>query len=328
MHDPVSRDRLVATNLERHGVPYSTLLPQVQNTLNDRQESQAERDVREFLQTLTGQSWASDWTAIAPKQLDCYNAERRWAVEFNGLVWHSERMGIGRRKHADKYRACQVQGIRLVTIFEDEWLHRRAQVESVLKSRLGIFDRRIYARHTQADIVRPKHALSHINAWHLQPQTKARYAAVLRHHGNVVGAITFTPHHRSSSNNTSIVLSRLCFAPGVQVVGGASKLISAMVPTLVAAGYTRMISWSDNRWSDGGVYRQLGWTMEEDMEPDYSYVDLKRRGVRLPKQACRKARLKARSGQTELERARELGLSRIWDCGKKRWVCDLPQNPK
>ncbi len=319
MHNPVSRARLVETNLERHGVPYSTLLPQVQNTLTERKESEAEREVRAYLQQTTGDEWASDWSVIAPKQLDCYNARLQVAVEFNGLVWHSERMGADRWKHHAKYAACRDQNIQLLTVFEDEWMQRRPQVEAVLRSRLGMFDCRIYGRQTTVTQVPTRDAFPYINRWHIQPQQRAKYAALMWYAGDVVGAITFTSHHRATTD-TSIVLSRMCFAPGVQVVGGASKLVSAMIPTLRAAGYTQVVSWSDNRWSDGGVYRQMGWTRDAELDPDYSYVDLTRRGVRHSKQSCRKTAIKAVPGETERQRITALGLSRIWDCGKVRWI--------
>jgi hypothetical protein len=87
-------------------------------------------------------------------------------------------------------------------------------------------------------------------------------------------------------------------------------------------GYEKIVSWSDNRWSEGKVYEALGFYLEEELGPDYSYVKDRQR---ISKQSCQKKHLfkKGAVGDTELEMAKSLGYSRIWDCGKKRWVLDI-----
>ena len=84
-----------------------------------------------------------------------------------------------------------------------------------------------------------------------------------------------------------------------------------------------IISWSDNRWSVGSVYRKLGFVLAEELKPDYSYVDLKRPHRRISKQSQQKKKTGCPQGMTELEWANQRGLSRIWDCGKKRWLYNI-----
>lgn len=321
MHNTESCARLVHTNMDRYGVPYTTLLPQVQNTLTQRHTSGAEQEVRAFLETHTGVSWDARWDVIAPKQLDCYSDTHRTAVEYNGLVWHSERMGKTRWSHHDKYRACQDRGVRLLTIFEDEWMTRRPQVESILLARLGQFTHRIAGRATTVCELPSSVAVAHVNTWHLQPHRAAWVSVGLHYHDTLIGVMTFNRHHRTNTG-TMAVLSRLCFAPGYQVIGGASKLLQASLPLLRAQGVTSLVSWSDNRWSEGDVYRTMGWHLDAELPPDYSYV-LANGRTRVAKQSCRRRELGARPGQTEHDRARELNMTRIWDCGKRRWTREI-----
>jgi len=80
------------------------------------------------------------------------------------------------------------------------------------------------------------------------------------------------------------------------------------------------LSWSDNRWSDGSVYKKLGFTLDEHLKPDYTYVSLINPKRRISKQSQKKSATNCPPEITELEWANTRGLARIWDCGKTRWV--------
>ena len=136
-----------------------------------------------------------------------------------------------------------------------------------------------------------------------------------------MGVMSLGRHHRQSATN-HVVLDRLCFAAGVQVVGGASKLLKRCVEWAATEGHEAIITWSDNRWSAGKIYQTLGFTLDEELDVDYSYVDL-RNGRRLSKQSQKKSASGCPADKTETEWAFERGLAKIWDCGKKRWKFDL-----
>ena len=106
---------------------------------------------------------------------------------------------------------------------------------------------------------------------------------------------------------------------GWQIVGGASKLFSAGVKWCKENLYGKIISWSDNRWSNGNIYIKLGFDLEKNMPPDYSYVDNSKH-IRLSKQSCKKSDINCPPDVTEKKWMINNGFARIWDCGKKRWV--------
>lgn len=87
--------------------------------------------------------------------------------------------------------------------------------------------------------------------------------------------------------------------------------------------YKKIISWSDNRFSDGNVYKKTGFRKTAELAQDYSYVYYKAPKKRESKQSFKKGLIKCRENQTERERALELGYSRIWDCGKIRWEMEI-----
>lgn len=56
------------------------------------------------------------------------------AIEFNGLYWHSKQAGRDENYHYDKWIACKNKGVRLITIWEDDWRDKQDTVKSFLLS--------------------------------------------------------------------------------------------------------------------------------------------------------------------------------------------------
>ena len=109
--------------------------------------SGAERELAEFIRKEYGSEVIeNDRTVIPPYELDIYVPEKKLAVEFDGLFWHSEQAGKSKDYHMKKTEACEKLGIRLVHVFEDEWLSKREIVESRLRNLFGLYSRTIYAR--------------------------------------------------------------------------------------------------------------------------------------------------------------------------------------
>lgn len=255
---------------------------------------------------------------ITPYELDIYVPDKKFAMEFNGSAWHSELMlssAKARRVHFNKYKRCKSEGIELFHLFERTWETRQSQVMNLLKSKLGC-NEKIFARKCT---INNDHCPSFIDDNHIQPAPSLtkKYFNLL-HDGEIVGSMTAATHHRLQLED-SIVLSRLCFKDGITVVGGASRLFKAFKIWASSEGYKKIISWSDNIYTTGGIYQTLGFELEDESEPDYFYWDM-RRNEYVAKQSQSKKKSKCPAHMTEREWAMERGLYRIYDCGKKRWV--------
>jgi hypothetical protein len=70
---------------------------------------------------------------IKPYELDIYLKDYNIAIEFCGLYWHSE-LFRNKNYHLNKLKKCDELGIRLITIFEDEWSEKKDVVKSIIKS--------------------------------------------------------------------------------------------------------------------------------------------------------------------------------------------------
>jgi len=258
---------------------------------------------------------------IKPQELDVYVPSLKLGIEYCGLRWHSEQFQDDKNYHYVKMKKCQTKDVRLITIFEDEWLEKKHQIKNHLLSVLGKSSIKIGARKTEIKEVPKTEALKFLQETHIQGGVRLEIAFGLYYQSELVGIITGNKHHRHGQDE-AFVLNRMSFKHGVSVQGGSSKLLKHLISYAKSAGYSKIVSWSDNRWSEGNVYLKTGFILMEDLKPDYSYV---KNQTRISKQSCQKKNLlkKGATGSTELEMAKSLGYSRIWDCGKKRWEIQL-----
>ena len=85
-----------------------------------------------------------------------------------------------------------------------------------------------------------------------------------------------------------------------------------------------VLSFSDNRWYTGESYRTLGFTIDKELPPDYSYAGPKGI-VRINKAVMQKERLAKRLGDafdpnlSERENCERAGFYQVFDAGKIRW---------
>ena len=104
---------------------------------------------------------------------------------------------------------------------------------------------------------------------------------------------------------------------------GMGKLLKEGKNIALKYHCSKIVTFSDHQFSDGGLYEKLGFTLDKDLAPDYRYLS---QGARKHKFGYRIERFKNdpeliyKEGLTERELARLNGLERIWDCGKSRYV--------
>lgn len=78
-------------------------------------------------------------TVIPPYELDIWIPDLKIAIEFNGMYWHSKKHADDEgkpyvNKHLMKTIMCESLGIRLIHIYEDEWIDQnsRTRIKSLL----------------------------------------------------------------------------------------------------------------------------------------------------------------------------------------------------
>lgn len=69
---------------------------------------------------------------IIDKELDLYYPEKKIAIEYNGVYWHSEKFK-GRDYHYNKFISCAENNILLISVFEDQWNSNKDRIKSYIR---------------------------------------------------------------------------------------------------------------------------------------------------------------------------------------------------
>jgi hypothetical protein len=313
IQSPEIQEKIRQTNIERYGSPY----PQ-------RKYGKTQKEIQNWLNSF-GFNFQSDHTVLGSKELDLYDSNLKFAIEYCGLYWHHENSPQPRPSnyHISKFNICKEKGIQLITIFEDEWLNNQEVIKSVILSKLGVFEKRLYARKCTAKEISKKEFTDFCDKHHVQGgNSLAKVCFGLYCEDELIGVMDLGVHHRKQTKG-EMVLTRLCFKAGHQIVGGASKLFSHCVNWCKNNGIKKIISWSDSRWSNGSIYKNLNFKLEEELGSDYAYVNMSYPKERISKQSQMKCNTGCPKDISEKEWALQNGLSRIWDCGKVRWAFNV-----
>lgn len=276
-------------------------------------------------------------TVIKPKELDIYAPERKLAVEYCGEYWHGassvEEEQKLKNRHLEKLRACEAQGIRLLTVYETEWQQRAPAIKRLIRNALGKGRGSVMARKCVLEKVGVAEAEKFFEEYHPQGGSGYGLHYGLRYGTKLVACMRFSfgANDRGAHAERVWTLSR--YATRISVVGGASKLLAAFVADH-SPGVVK--SFSDNRYFTGAMYEKLGFVMEEESAPDYQVYHQKL-GL-MPKASWQRRKIPKRirdlkSSETynpltdhrsERDMTFLLGAHRIFDCGKKRWVWRAP----
>lgn len=294
------------TKLDKYGALYANL-------------GAGEKDLKDYLKECTGLEFKPNIQILNGKEIDLFNEELKLGFEYCGLYWHTELSKEPRNRsyHYKKYKQCKEAGVRLITVFEDEWMQRNNQSKGVIKSICSNYDKKIPARKCKVEDIDQNTGSVFLEVNHLMGMSSNAINFLgLTFDDELIGLLVLGRHHRKIEVKT---ITRLCFKSGVQIVGGVSKLLKACKQYCKDNNISELVTWSDNRWSEGNTYKKTGFSLDAELPPDYSYVNLKSSKKRISKQSQKKSKTGCPMNKTEREWCAEHDLARIWDCGKKRW---------
>ena len=261
-------------------------------------------------------------TILKGKELDIFIPSLKIGIEYNGLRWHSEEFGKDHRYHLDKLNKCNEQGIKLIQIFEDEWINHRKICESKLRQICGLnTNPKIFGRKCEIrEISNKNEAYDFLDKNHIQGRTGFTVGLGAYHEGKLVGIMTFKREKEGYWD-----LNRFATDINYQCVGIGGKLFKYFTKHY---DFKEIKSFADRRWTTDptdNLYIKLGFEFDSFVEPTYWYYNPKvDRYKRFHKFGFRKQSLHNQYGlpleMTEREMTTTLGYTRIWDCGLIKYI--------
>ncbi len=277
-------------------------------------KSNLEKEVVEFLSKYVSTVETSNRTVLSGKELDILIPEKNLAIEFDGLYWHSN---IKKEKnyHLEKTERCEEQGIQLLHIFENEWLHKRPIVESILLAKLGIFQKRIYGRKCEVKVVPQETYREFTELNHLQGYVPAKLVLGLFYEDELVEICSFG---KSRFKSGEMELLRHCSKLHHQIIGGFSKLIKSWKKLNPEES---LYTYCDRRYSNGSSYVKSGWKHIGTSAPNYFYIkgnNLESR-IKYQKHKLKDILKIFDESLTEQENMSVNGYTWIYDCGNLKF---------
>lgn len=254
------------------------------------------------------------------KEIDIYIPSLKLGIEYNGLRWHSEQFGKGRNYHINKLNECNEKGIKLIQIFEDEWINRKDIVVSKIRhiANIDTNKKKIFARKCNIKEVNKEEAKDFLNKNHIQGYVGASVYLGLFYENELIGLMGFKKEKDGYWD-----LNRFATDNNYNCVGAGGKLFKYFVKNY---DFKEIKSFADRRWTTNptdNLYTKLGFEFIEFLRPDYRYFiggDIERHH----KFGFRKQILHKKYGlpltMTENEMTKKLGFYKIWDCGLIKYV--------
>ena len=274
--------------------------------------SKPEIKLKDFIRSFyKGEIITNSKNIIPPMELDIFVPTLNLAIEFNGGYWHSERFK-DKNYHLHKYNLCKSKGIRLISIWEWEYLKDRDKIENFIKN-LILEKKKLFARKLNIKEVDVNTQREFLNINHLQGYIPCTLALGLYKEDELVQLMTL---RIKSKKDKFFEIGRLATKTGFTVVGGSKRLFKHL---LSFVDFETIISYNNMDKFTGDTYESLGMTYESTSIP-YGWI---RNTEYLPRYQTQKSKL-IRQGfdknLSESEIMRSEGFEKIYLTGVSKFV--------
>jgi len=224
----------------------------------------------------------NDRKLIGPLEIDLLNTEYKFGIEFNGMIYHSygksefkmfDNLSLfDKNKHLNKTNLVEKKNFQLFHIKEIDWNNpiKKEIWLSIINNKIG-FSQKLFARKLKIIDLTNQYIFvkNFLNNNHLQGFCNYKYAYGLYNNKNEVYSIITFGKSRFRDED-GVELLRFCNAKNFQVIGGASKLLKHFERIHKPQS---IVSYAKRDWSQGNLYKQLGFEFVSYTEPSKFWYD-------------------------------------------------------
>ena len=255
----------------------------------------AQESIAKWIESELGLTVSRNTRKLLPGfELDIYVADKSFAIEYNGLYWHSH-INKSSTYHDNKTKLAQNVDISLMHIFEDEWRDKRALTENGIKAALGLLPQ--VRMPTSVKELSTSERSNFLEKNHLDGDVKASkiFATVDQN-----GGITCCAALRGN------IVVRLCHRIGQTSDEDEKKIIEAVKIHALKEGYRSVKFLIDTRFGGGARSIKLHDLKKCGTNPQtWWWTDMTNRF----------SHLKYRADSTaDEEIAAKAGVVKIWGC--------------
>lgn len=263
--------------------------------------SNKETEIYEFCKGIDKNTEIRNRILLNNKEIDIYCPSKDIGIEFNGLYWHSEHFKKDAKYcHLNKTLLCESIGIKLIQIFEDEWIDKPNIIKSYINKLLDGKTEKFQSDSCYISKISEEEATEFLKTNHIKGKCRAKYYFGLRHNDDLVSLMVFD---YDCDNNYKLI--RFCDKLNTSVHNSSFTILNYFIQLYHP---NKITAYSDNRWNNKEFYINLGFKECSQIEPNYYYVVGNHRETKevIP-----------------FKELAEKGIYRIYDCGTTIFELDL-----
>lgn len=277
-------------------------------------ESVAQLEIYNFVKNLCDDAELSNRTVINPKEIDIVVPSRRIAIEYNGLYYHSEEcLKDYKTYHYNKTLICEKAGYELFHIFQDEWKYNSEIIKSMLKSKLGLIDKKIFARKCEIKEILIPERRKFFNINHLNGDANSKKAWGLFYDKQLVSVLSIRRPRQKKKYSDAYEITRFACLLDTIVIGGFSKLVKYAIEWIKKNDpkIRRLMSYVDLEHGNGKSYEKTGFSLIGITVNKFYWTDGHYRMHRLSTKADKSKNM------SQQDVANEKGVFAIYGCPNK-----------
>jgi hypothetical protein len=291
------------------------------DTFVNTNSSLGEEDLANWIQTLNLGEVKRSQRILNGMEIDILLPKLCVGIEYHGEYYHNWELR-GSNHHKQKADLALSSGIQLIQVFESEWYNKKEIVQSILKSKLGVVERKIYGRQCEVKLLDTKTKDGFLTKNHIQGSDKSKIALGLFYQQELVACMTFGRGYNSQKEGVELV--RFCNSLNTTVVGGASKLLKHYVREY---NPTKIYTYADRRFANNSrFYETLGFSRIGQTVPNYFYfksslplyTKLQHR-FNFAKHLLPRKLKTFDANKTEYQNMKDNGYLKIYDAGSYRY---------
>lgn len=193
------------------------------------------------------------------KEIDIYVKGLKLGIEYDGLPWHSTKYRTKEQQLAKSTELADL-GIRLIRIFEDEWLERKGQIKEYLNYQFGKVPDNYYVADCSIIDISPTEAETFHNSRQVKMQDVKDINKALVYKDKIVAVL--------SMSSTQKGLKLLCFSSAFKSAQAGKALLTEILRE-TKAKYVE--AYMDNRLESSDTYFRMGFTNPVKIGAKFKY---------------------------------------------------------
>jgi len=208
----------------------------------------------------------SDRKILNGKELDIYIPDKKLAIEFNGVYWHSTERIEDKNYHLNKTKECEKQGIKLLHIFDKEWLKKREIVLAIINSNIGKYSKIFSCIQYEIKNLSFSEKSDFLNENHIFGDENSDINLGIFFEDELISVFTL----KKAKQNDFYKISRFCNKIGYNVIDGIEQLWKYFVNQYKPFS---VITCVDRRYNNETICKNLGFNLVNETKPNLITID-------------------------------------------------------